>query len=192
VVDRRRFLLVAASSAVALGAASTLAPSAAAATDDELAFANFGAATELLLKDFYARVGEAELFEGQLGKSFARGERAAGEHVQSLSALMTGAGQTAPLEEDFEFVWPDGTFESKKSASTAALTIVGALLGAYLSGAATSTTSSFRVLYSSLAASLGEQHSLLLSASGHPAIGPSFPAALDLEAASAAVESYLG
>jgi hypothetical protein len=190
--DRRRFLVSATSAGAALAAAAVVPGTASAATDDELAFANFGAATELLLKDFYARVGEAELFEGQLGESFARGERAAGEHVQSLSALLTGAGQTAPLEEDFEFVWPEGTFEAKKSAVTAGLTIVQALLGAYLAGAASSPTQSFRVLYSSLAASLGEQLSMLSSASGRPAVGPSFPAALDLEAASAAVEDLLG
>ncbi len=191
-LNRRRFLVSAASTGAVLVGAGAVARPAAAATDDELAFANFGAATELLLKDFYTQVGEAKLFGGTLSKAFAHGVFAANEHAVAQSALLTAEGQTAPLAEDFEFTWPDGTFAGKKSAATAGSAIVDALLGAYLTAAATSPTGSFRILFSSLAASLGEQRSALSLARGRPAIGNSFPAALDLEAASAAVESFLG
>jgi hypothetical protein len=105
---------------------------------------------------------------------------------------LTGAGQTAPVPEDFEFAWPEETYASGKAAAAAGTTIVQALRGAYLTASATSPTQSFRVLYASLAASCGEQCSLLASAQGGLAIGNSFPAALDLETASAAVEGYLG
>jgi hypothetical protein len=191
-MNRRRFLISAASSGVALAGAGVLSAPAAAATDDDLAYANFGAATELLLKDFYAKAREAKLFGGQLDNAFLQGGDASTEHVTALSAALTESGQTAPLAEDFEFAWPEGTFASKKSAATAGLTVVEALLSAYLTGAATGPTSSFRVLYASLAASLGEQRSTLSVARGRSAIGNSFPAALDLEAASTAVESFLG
>ena len=191
-MNRRRFLISAASSGVALAGAGALSAPAAAATDDDLAYANFGAATELLLKDFYAKAQEAKLFGGQLDNAFLHGGYATTEHVTALSAALTESGQTAPLPEDFEFAWPEGTFASKKSAATAGLPVVEALLGAYLTGAATSPTGSFRVLYASLAASLGEQRSTLSVARGRSAIGNSFPAALDLETASTAVESFLG
>jgi hypothetical protein len=191
-MNRRRFLVSAASSGLALAGAGALAAPAVAATDDDLAFANFGAATELLLKDFYVKAREAKLFGAELDNAFTRGGFAATEHVTALSGVLTDSGQTAPLEEDFEFAWPEGTFAGKKSTATAGLTIVQALLGAYLTGAATSPTDSFRVLYASLAASLGEQRSTLSIARGRPAIGNSFPVALDLEAASAAVDSFLG
>ncbi len=118
-ISRRRFLSSAASGAAVLLGGGVLAPPAAAATDEELAFANFGAATELLLKDFYAQVGEAKLFGGALRRAFARGGFASTEHAAALAALLTGAGQTAPLEEDFEFVWPRGTFAARKPAATA-------------------------------------------------------------------------
>lgn len=191
-MNRRRFLISAASSGVTLAGAGALSTPAAAATDDDLAYANFAAATELLLKDFYAKAREAKLFGGQLNNAFLRGGFAATEHVTALSAVLTDSGQTAPLEEDFEFAWPDGTFASKKSAATAGLSVVEALLGAYQTGAATSPTGSFRVLYASLAASLGEQRATLSLARGRSAIGNSFPVALDLETASVAVESFLG
>ena len=163
-----------------------------AATDDELAFANFGAASELLLKDYYAQVQAAKLYKGALAGAFARAGFAAGEHVVALSNLLVDSGQTAPLVEDFEFAWPTATFKTRKAAATAGLSIVDALLGAYLTAAATSPTQSVRVLFSSLAASLGEQRSTLLLARGRTAVGNSFPAAVDLETASAAVERYLG
>ncbi len=191
-MNRRRFLSAAASGGAVLVGSGTLAPAVAAATEDELAYANFGAATELLLQNFYGRVGEEKLFSGQLAKAFARGRFAAGEHAAALAALLTGAGQTAPLEEDFDFAWPEGTFANKRSAATAGSTIAEALLGTYLTAAATSPTDSFRVLHASLVASLGEQLSTLSLARSRPAIGNSFPAALDLEAANAAVESFLG
>jgi hypothetical protein len=191
-MNRRRFLISAASSGAALAGAGALAAPAAAATDDELAFANFGAAAELLLKDFYVKTREAKLFGGQLDKAFARGQFAAGEHVTALSAVLTDSAQTAPLAEDFEFAWPEDTFKTRKAAASAGLTVVEALLGAYLTAAATSPTLSLRVLFASLAANLGEQLSTLSLARGRPAIGNSFPVAFDLEAASLAVEAFLG
>lgn len=189
-MNRRHFMSAAVSGGAALVGAGALAPAGAAATDDELAYANFGAATELLLQDFYGRVGEAKLFSSQLAKAFARGRFAAGKHAAALAALLTGAGQTAPLEEDFEFAWPGGTFVSRKAAVAAGSTITEALLGAYLTAAATSPTGSFRVLYASLGASLGEQ--LDPVARSRPTFGNPFPSALDLESASAAVERFLG
>ena len=191
-LSRRRLLLTAAVGGAALAGAGGFPRAAAAATDDELAYANFGAASELLLQDFYARVRTAKLYRGALASAFARGGFAAKEHVDALSALLVDSGQAAPLAEDFEFAWPAATFRTRKAASTAGLTIVDALLGAYLTGAATSPTQAVRVLFSSLAASLGEQRSTLLLARGRTAIGNSFPAAVDLETASAAVERYLG
>lgn len=189
-MNRRRFLVSAVSSSVALAGGGALASPAGAATDDDLVFANFGAATELLLKDFYGKVREAKLFKGQLDKAFARGRFAADQHVTELTAVLTDSGQAPPIEEDLEVAWPANTFTSKKRAASAGTTIVEALLGVYLTGAATSPTLSMRVLYSSLAASLGEQLSALSFARGRPAIGNSFPAALDVDTAGAAVERF--
>jgi len=191
-MDRRHFVLTAASGAAALAGAGVVTASAAAATDDELTFANFGVATELLLRDFYGELVEAKLFGAELNTSFARGRFAAGEHAAALSTLLTDSGQARPVEEDFEFGWPDATFKTRKAAASTGAGIVQALLGAYLTGAATSPTPAFRVLYASLAASSGQQLGVFFRARGRPMVGNSFPAALDLEAASAAVEDFLG
>ena len=63
--------------------------------------------------------------------------------------------------------------------------------GAYQRAAATSTEPTYRVLFASLAASLAEQAGVLAAQGGGATVAP-FPAALDLEAASAALEGYLG
>jgi hypothetical protein len=191
-LDRRRLLVSAAAGGLALTGVAAFPRTASAATDDELAFANFGAATELLLADYYERLRAAKLYRGSLDSAFRRARFAATEHVTALSALLTDSAQTAPTAEDFEFAWPAATFRTRKAASAAGVVIVDALLGAYLTAAASSPTEAVRVLFASLSASLGEQRSTLLVAHGRTAVGNSFPPAIDLEAASAAVERYLG
>ena len=62
-MNRRRLILSAAGAGLAVSgfAAPSSGVAALAATDDELAYANFGQAAELLLKDFYARAAAAKL-----------------------------------------------------------------------------------------------------------------------------------
>ena len=64
------------------------------------------------------------------------------------------------------------------------------MLGAYQSAAAAVSEPSYRVLYASLVASIAQQIGAL-DAPGGDVVQP-FPVALDLEAASAALEGYLG
>ena len=165
--------------------------SAAAATEDDLAFANFGAATEFLLKDFYARALEAKVLSGGGPGALKRGKACAAQHAKALSDLLVGAGDVAPLEEDFEFAWPARTFKTEKEAVSTGVGVLRALLGAYQTAAATVTEPSHRVLYASLTASVGQQLAELAAQQGARAVEP-FPVATDLETASDALESYLG
>jgi hypothetical protein len=189
-MNRGRFL----AGTVGAGAAALTGPwlpAAAAATEDELAFANFGASTELLLKDFYAKALEAKVVPRARTATLKRGRSAAAQHAKALSDLLTGAGDTPPLEEDFGFEWPRTTFRTEQSIATTGTGILRALLGAYQSAAASVTEPSYRVLYASLAASVGQQLAALATIAGRSAVEP-FPVALDLEAASNALEAYLG
>ena len=162
-----------------------------AATEDELAYANFGAATEFLVKDFYSRALEAKLVTGSQAAVLKRGRSAAAQHAKALSDLLVGAGDVAPLEEDFAFEWPEGTFGTTRDIVSTGLAVLGALLGAYQTAAASVTAPSYRVLYASLAASVGQQIGALASLGPRTAVEP-FPAATDLESATAALEKYLG
>lgn len=186
-MDRRRFV----ATALGLGVASAAGPwlgSAAAATEDDLAFANFGASTEFLVKDFYSKALEAKMFPAIRASALRRGKACAAQHAQALSDLLVGAGDVAPLEEDFEFEWPSKTFRSERDAVATGAGVLRALLGAYQTAAATVTEPSHRVLYASLTASVGQQ---LAELHGGKAVEP-FPVAIDLETASDALEGYLG
>jgi len=186
-MDRRRFVLA------ALGASSvTVATpwlgSAAAATEDDLAFANFGASTELLVKDFYARAIDAELVSGQTTGALKHGRAAAGWHAKAQSDLLTSAGDVAPLPEDFEFEWPARTFRTRAAMVATGLAVLRALRGVYQTAAAMASEQSYRVLYASLAASVSQQ----IIALGGAAAAEPFPVAIDIETASDAIERYLG
>ena len=186
-MNRRRFVL----GALGAGSAAIASPwlgGAAAATEDDLAFANFGASTELLVKDFYAKALESKLLAGSRAAALRRGRGAAGQHAKALSDLLTDAGDVAPLAEDFEFDWPARTFTSEKSIVDTGSGVLRPLLGAYPTATATASVQPYRVRSASLAASVSQQ---LVALAGVAAAEP-FPIAMDLEAASDALEAYLG
>jgi hypothetical protein len=186
-MDRRRFVLA----TLGAGSAAIANPwlgSAATATEDDLAFANFGASTELLVKDFYAKAIEAQFGTGQTTTALKKGRSAAGWHAKAQSDLLTSAGDVAPLPEDFEFEWPVRTFQTKTAMVATGLAVLRPLRGVYQTAAATASEPTYRVLYASLAASVSQQ---IVALGGASATEP-FPVALDVETASDAIERYLG
>lgn len=162
-----------------------------AATDEDLAFAHFGVSAEFLLGDFYSKTLDKAAVTALDRQSLSRGRMAARRHAMALSDLLAGAGETAPTAEDFAFAWPRNTFSQRAKTLTTGLTILRAVQGTYQTAAATASDASYRVLFTSLAASAGQQIGALRVIAGR-AGADSFPLALDLETASAAIESYLG
>ena len=187
-MSRRRLLVVAAGGLAA--AAVPVAPGLA-ASDDELAYANFGVSGELLLGNFYDRALDAEVSSGASATMLRHGRAAAMQHAKALGDLLVGAGQTAPAEEDFAFEWPEDAFSSPAETVTTGRVVLRALLASYQTALASVAVPDYRVLYASLAASVGQQLGALSALMGRADVEP-FPVAADLEAASAALEGYLG
>jgi hypothetical protein len=188
-VNRRGFL---ASAGIAVALPAGFVRSARAASEAELAYANFAIAAEFLMQDFYARALAAKLFAGTAKNGAMHARFNEGEHVKALSTLLTDAGQSVPVADDFAFQWPKETFSSAGTAAKAGIEIEGAAVGAYVSAATAITIPSYRSLFARMLADEG-QHLAMLSwlVRGRP-VGLSFPSALDLEAASQALEPYLG
>lgn len=159
-----------------------------AATDDDLAFANFGIAAELLLEDFYGTALAIEDIGRSMRMTLRAGKLAAGRHAQALGGLLVGAGQSAPEPDDFAFAWPTKTFKDLAAATATGLDVLRATRGAYQTAAVSVTEPTYRVLFASLAASLGQQAGAL---GGRAGVEP-FPVAVSLESASDALEGYLG
>ena len=189
-MNRRRFLVTTAGvTTVAIG--MPWSQTAGAAIDDELAFANFGISGEFLLKQFYSNAIEAKTFSQAQANVLKRGRSTAFQHAKALGDLLTGTGDVAPVEEDFEFVWPKNAFSSPSAIVATGLAVLRPLLGSYQTAVASVSEPEDRVLYASLAASLGQQIGALGQLSARPEAEP-FPIALDLETASAELEAYLG
>ncbi len=192
-MNRRSLLLSAAGAGLAVsGLAAPYGLAAGSATDDELAFASFGQAAELLLADFYARATTAKLATGATARDLAHGALSAAEHAAALAKLLTDAGQTASVAEDFEFAWPDGTFATRRAAGRTGLEIARPLLGVYLGASIGVSTASYRTLFTMMAANVAQQVAALSRLSGGRMVGISFPPAVDVETASDAIEAYLG
>ena len=160
------------------------------ATDDELAYANFGLAAAFLAAAYYTRALQAGRLGADARGTLRTGRSASLAQGRALSELITGAGDTPAAAEDFEFAWPRNAFATTASTRQTGFDVLRPTLGAYQSAAATVVMPSYRVLYASLAASLGQQIGALAGPFGERA--EPFPTAMDLEAASAALESYLG
>jgi hypothetical protein len=189
-VNRRRFV----ASAAGVGTAVLAAPwvgAARAATDDDLAFAYFGLSAELLLADFYAKAIAAGRVPADDIGLLRRGHSAANQHAKALSGLLAGAGADVPTAEDFAFQWPNTVFSGRTKTLATCATILDTVQGVYQTAATTSTEPTYRVLFASLAASCAQQVGAVRAAAGSPAAEP-FPVALDLEAASAAIDRFLG
>jgi ferritin-like protein len=187
-INRRRFLIGAAGvTGVAVG--TPWLGAAPAATDDELAYANFGLAAAYLAADYYARALDAGKLAGA-GRTLRSGRAASLAHARALTDLISGAGDTPAAAEDFEFAWPDNAYATAASTRKTGFAVLRPTLAAYQSAAASVIMPSYRVLYSSLAASLGQQIGALVGPTGERA--EPFPPALDLESASGALETYLG
>lgn len=184
-VDRRRFLALTAGTAAG---SLALVTTSGAATDDDLAYANFGIAAALLLEDFYGKALGIKDLDKSTRQTLRAGKLAAGKHAKALGDLLIGAGQTAPAADDFAFVWPSKTFRDLASTKATALDVLRPTFGAYQSAAVSVTEPTYRVLFASLAVSLGQQAGALGESLG---VEP-FPVALSLEAASDALEGYLG
>jgi hypothetical protein len=192
-LNRRSLLLSAAGAGLAVsGLAAPRGFGAATATDDELAFASFGQAAELLLADFYAKTASAKIVAGAAAHDLAHGALSATEHAAALAGLLTDAGQTAALAEDFEFAWPEGTFATPRAAGRTGLEIARPLLGVYVGAALGVSIASYRTLFTTMAANVAQQVAALSRLSGGRMVGISFPPAVDVETASDAIEAYLG
>jgi hypothetical protein len=193
-VHRAAFLRSAALGSAALVGGGILPAVALAAppTDDELAYANLGVATELLLADFYDRAAKAKLFKGGAEGAIVRARFNELEHADALSKAIVAAGQTAPVAEDFEFAWPANAFKTKGTAAALGLKLERTLVGVYLQAVITGSNGDLRTLFARILANEAAHLSVCGGLATRRAVGNSFPEPIDVETASDLVGPYLG
>jgi hypothetical protein len=173
-------------------AVSALATAAGAATipDNDLAYLRLLVGAELLAADCQAQA----LASGKLspGLSAAVKQMLADEkaHYNSLSTLITGAGQVPATVDDIDFTYPKRSFGSEASMLKLATSIENLTLGAYLGAVENIQTAQLRLPIGQIAANEAQHVSAVAAATGKPIIGRAFAPALRIDAVSTALDAY--
>ena len=174
----------------ALGAFA-LAPSALAdgPSDLDLANARLLVTVELLLADFYGQAIKAGMF-GPTGKDGL--ERALfneTEHYNSVSSILSSAGQTPAVAGDIDFSYPAKSFDTLGATARLGLELEQIALGAYL-GAVDAVNASLKQRFARIAASEAQHVSVFAAETTGHAIWNSFPEPLTIDQASDALSEY--
>ena len=182
--------------ALGLGAGALLTvPAALAANgslpDLDLALARLATGSELLASAFYTAAIESKRFGDDDLRSLQRARFNEDEHLTAVSQILSGAGHTPATADDFDFVFPAGTFRSRESIARLGVQLETAALGTYLGAVDAFASPDLKTTAARIAASEAQHLSVFSHiASGH-AVGISFPAPLDYETASAALDPFL-
>ena len=177
--------------AVAIAASPlALLPSAAQAapTDADLAYLRLLVAAELLAIDFSTQAqGELPL---RVKHEFRRILQDEKRHLDSLSVLLTNAGQVPATAGDIDFTYPAKTFASTGSTLRQATAIEALLVGAYIGALASVTAPDLRLPLAQIAANEAQHASAVAHWRGGPVIGAALPPGLSIDAVSTALDRY--
>jgi rubrerythrin len=173
-------------------AASVLATAARAATipDSDLAYLRLLVGAELLAVDFQTQA----LASGKLTPALAAAikQMLADEkaHYNSLSTLITGAGQVPATADDINFTYPKRSFGSEASMLKLATSLETLTLSAYLGAIENIQTPQLRLPIGQIAANEAQHVSAMAVAAGKPIIGRAFAPSLQIDAVSTALDAY--
>ncbi len=179
--------LVAAGSAVAVLAESA---SADALPVMDLAYARLLVAAELLASDFYQQAIAASNTSAAVTKYLKRAYLNEQEHYQSVAGIISGSLNTPAVSGDFDFSYPDGTFDSEGSILKFAVTLENMVLSTYLGAIGGIVTNSFKQGLAQIAACEAQHCSYVQTKTGGRTFDLSFPAALNIQDASNAFAAY--
>jgi len=173
-------------------AASVFATAAGAAAipDNDLAHLRLLVGAELLATDFQTQAlasGKLKPARATAVKQMLADERA---HYNSLSRLISAAGQVAVTSDDINFAYPKRSFGSEASILRLAASLEALTLGAYLGAVENVQTPQLRLPIGQIAANEAQHVSAVAAASGKPIIGRAFAPALPIAAVSTALDAY--
>jgi hypothetical protein len=158
--------------------------------DSDLAYARLLVGAELLAADFYGRAIASKQFGSEGLKDLRRALFNEQEHYQSVSGILTGAGQTPATAGDFDFSYPKSSFRSETAIAKLGVALETAFLGAYLGAVDGLQTAALKQPIARIAASEAEHLSVIMRLSGAEPVGISFPVALTIDEASNAMDAY--
>lgn len=196
VLTRRALLSSGAKRGVALAAAGSVfesfagSASAAPLPDGDLAFARLLVGAELLAIDFYTQAIAAKQFRAVTQKYMAVALQNEQAHYQSVSLILSGAGQAPATAEDFNFSYPSRSFGSRGSIAALGRQLETVFLGAYLGAIAGIQTVALAGPLARIAASESQHLSLWeTEVDGRP-VSAAFPAPIPIDQVSDAMAAF--
>jgi hypothetical protein len=178
-----------------LAAGSALGPLAASAAadvfdDNDLSYLRLLIGAELLGMDFYANAVSAKHL-GKLGDGHLRqalfNEK---QHYQSLATFATGSNVVPLTADDVDFTYPEDTFTAAGPIVKLAVALETAFLGAYLGAVDAIHNQGLRTSVARIAANQAQHLAVFEQLLGHKPYALSFPNALTIDQASAALDAY--
>lgn len=194
-ISRAQFLARGARGGVALVAGgAVLALAAPAVAEDtpgegDLAIVRLAASAELLAEAFYNGCINATTFGPDERDYLVAARRNEREHYATLAEVL---GTGAPVAVDFQFAFPPKAFATRRSAAKLGAGLESAFVGTYLGAVSALQSPELRSVAAQIAASEAQHLSVLAGVAGRSPIGPAFPAALDVEQASGALDPFFG
>jgi hypothetical protein len=158
--------------------------------DGDLAFARLLVGAELLAIDFYTQAIAANQFGPVTQKYMAIALQNEQAHYQSVSLILSGAGQTPAAAADFNFSYPSGSFGSRGSIASLGRQLETIFLGAYLGAIAGIQTTALAGPLARIAASESQHLSLWESEVDGRPISAAFPAPIPIDQVSDAMAAF--
>jgi hypothetical protein len=156
----------------------------------DLAYARLLVGAELLASDFYNQAIAASNSSPSVMKYLKRAYANEQEHYQSVAGILSGAGVTPAVSADIDFSYPKGTFASQASILKLAQQLETTILGTYLGAVGGMQSNAFKQGLAQIAASEAQHLSYMWVRNGGRAFSVSFPPALTIAQASAAMDAF--
>jgi rubrerythrin len=189
-MSTRRALLRSGLAGGALLLAPPLARAAGTPPDSDLAYLRLLIGVELLTADFYGRAlssGTLDPPATALVKQLRADERA---HYMGLATLVAGSGQIPATAGDIDFNYPTGALAAQRSILKLASKLESLAVGAYLGAIENVQTQQLRLPIGQIAANEAQHAGALAHVLGAKPIGRAFAPSLQIDAVSAALDTY--
>ena len=156
----------------------------------DLAYGRLVVGAELLASDFYTQAIAASNSSARVMKYLKRACANEQEHYQSVAGILSGAGVAPAVSADIDFAYPRGAFATQASILKLAQQLETIMLGTYLGAVGGMQSSSFKQGLAQIAACEAQHLSYMWTQNGMKAFNLSFPPALTIQQASAAMDAF--
>jgi ferritin-like protein len=156
----------------------------------DLAYARLLVGAELLAADFYTQAIAASNTSGAVAKYLKKAHMNEQEHYQSVSGILSGAGVAPAVSADIDYTYPKGSFATQASILKLAQRLETIMLGTYLGAVGGMQSNAFKQGIAQIAACEAQHLSYMWTQNGGKAFSVSFPPALTIDQASAAMDAF--